>query len=116
MTENYIDTALGALRGQQQDDLAIFAGVPFAAPPIGELRFAAPQQAAAWHGVRDAVSYGSAGHWPDEDNVRPMAWRAPSSREIPCAAVSTASPRRRGCAPFSGSRTPSAATTESSSP
>src|SRR5689334_7814525 len=47
---------------------------------------------------------------------RPIACRAPRPREMPNAAVRTASPRRRGCAPCSGSRTPSAATAVSSSP
>jgi hypothetical protein len=46
----------------------------------------------------------------------PMAWPAPSPREIPWAAVSTASPIRRGWALCSGSRTPSAATASSFSP
>jgi len=34
-----------------------FAGIPFAAPPIGPLRFRPPQPVAPWTGVREAVSF-----------------------------------------------------------
>lgn len=36
----------------------VFRGIPFAASPVGALRFAAPQPAAAWDGVREAVMFG----------------------------------------------------------
>ncbi|KAL6437222.1 hypothetical protein ACFW04_005044 [Cataglyphis niger] len=36
-------------------DIHAFLGIPYAAPPIGELRFAPPQPATAWNGVRAAV-------------------------------------------------------------
>ncbi len=35
-----------------------FKGIPFAAPPVGKLRWKAPQPAAAWEGVRDCFDYG----------------------------------------------------------
>ncbi|MFW2512808.1 carboxylesterase/lipase family protein [Demequina sp. SO4-13] len=37
---------------------ATFRGVPFAAPPVGALRFAAPAPASGWDGLRDAGPYG----------------------------------------------------------
>ncbi|XP_049947705.1 esterase FE4-like [Schistocerca serialis cubense] len=39
---------------------AAFRGVPYATPPLGDLRFQAPQPAASWSGVRDALEEGSA--------------------------------------------------------
>ncbi|XP_046426320.1 esterase E4-like [Neodiprion fabricii] len=36
-----------------------FKGIPYAQPPLGKLRFKAPQEETAWSGVRDAVSHGS---------------------------------------------------------
>ncbi|XP_049958875.1 acetylcholinesterase-like isoform X4 [Schistocerca serialis cubense] len=36
-----------------------FLGVPYAEPPVGELRFQDPQPAGSWEGVRNATSYGS---------------------------------------------------------
>ncbi len=38
--------------------MAVFRGIPFAAPPVGALRFAAPRPAPAWEGVRDALTFG----------------------------------------------------------
>ncbi|MFD7624785.1 carboxylesterase/lipase family protein [Streptomyces sp. NPDC059851] len=38
--------------------IAVFRGVPYAAPPVGPLRFAAPEPPAGWEGVRDAGAYG----------------------------------------------------------
>ena len=38
--------------------MAVFRGIPFAQPPVGALRFAAPRPASSWTGVRDATAYG----------------------------------------------------------
>ena len=38
--------------------MAVFRGIPFAEPPVGELRFAAPRPVRRWDGVREAVSFG----------------------------------------------------------
>ncbi|MFG1646278.1 carboxylesterase/lipase family protein [Amycolatopsis sp. NPDC049252] len=51
-------TPAGTLRGSREAGLAVFRGIPFAEPPVGALRFAAPQPVRAWDGVREAVSYG----------------------------------------------------------
>ncbi|MFE6836748.1 carboxylesterase/lipase family protein [Streptomyces sp. NPDC057705] len=48
----------GALRGAREDGVAVFRGIPFAEPPVGPLRFAAPRPVRGWDGVRPAVSYG----------------------------------------------------------
>ena len=37
------------------DDVMVYRGVPFATPPVGDLRWRPPQPAAAWDGVRDAT-------------------------------------------------------------
>lgn len=39
--------------------IAAFKGVPFAAPPVGDLRWRAPQPAARWDGVRKADTFGA---------------------------------------------------------
>lgn len=52
-----IDT--GQLRGTVNGDVQSWKGIPFAAPPVGALRWRAPQPVAAWPGVRDAAQYGN---------------------------------------------------------
>ncbi len=51
-----VDT--GALSGAVKDGVLSFKGIPFAAPPVGALRWRPPQPAAAWSGVRPATEYG----------------------------------------------------------
>lgn len=47
----------GLLQGTTEAGLAVYKGIPFAAPPIGELRWRAPQPAAKWQGVRAADKF-----------------------------------------------------------
>ncbi|MEV6987601.1 carboxylesterase family protein, partial [Sphaerisporangium sp. NPDC051017] len=42
-SEPEVRTAAGVLRGGREAGLAVFRGIPFAEPPVGALRFAAPQ-------------------------------------------------------------------------
>jgi para-nitrobenzyl esterase len=54
----------GALRGVDQDGLTIFKGVPYAAAPVGAMRWKPPAAAPAWSGVRDALDFGPACQQP----------------------------------------------------
>ena len=51
-----VRTEQGAVSGQAQDGFTVFRGIPYAAPPTGALRWAPPQPAAPWSGVRDATA------------------------------------------------------------
>jgi para-nitrobenzyl esterase len=50
----------GRLQGVVKDGVATFKDIPFAAPPVGALRWRAPQAPKPWPGVRDASDYGPA--------------------------------------------------------
>ena len=54
-----VRTAAGAVRGVRNDRIAIFHAIPYAAPPVGPLRFAAPQPAVPWTGIRDCTTVGA---------------------------------------------------------
>jgi para-nitrobenzyl esterase len=53
-----VQTASGAVRGVVAPDHRLFAGIPYAAPPIGPLRWQPPAPAPAWQGVREATHPG----------------------------------------------------------
>lgn len=48
----------GRLRGEIDGGLAVFKGVPYAEPPVGDLRWRAAQPHPGWDGTRDATAYG----------------------------------------------------------
>ncbi len=56
-----VHLASGVLRGSDRDANGVlaFKGVPYAAPPVGSLRWRSPEAALPWKGVRDATQYGS---------------------------------------------------------
>ena len=51
-----VDT--GRVKGVVNNGVAAFKGIPFAAPPVGALRWKAPLPAPDWKGVREAVEFG----------------------------------------------------------
>ena len=54
-----VNTAYGVLSGEKNEhtNIVTFKGVPFAAPPVGELRWQPPQPVMAWQGVREATAF-----------------------------------------------------------
>ena len=52
-----VETESGQLSGEHRGDVNIFRGVPYAAPPIGALRWRSPQPVADWPGVRAATAH-----------------------------------------------------------
>ena len=53
-----MQTSQGALRGAAKENGMLFGAIPYAAPPVGELRYRAPAPAPRWDGVRDASEHG----------------------------------------------------------
>lgn len=78
----------GAVEGGVQADILSFKGIPFAQPPVGDLRWRPPQPVKAWTGVRKALAYGPdcaqnpfpgdaapLGVKPEEDCLYANVWR-----------------------------------------
>src|SRR5947209_13107719 len=57
--DTVVRTSQGAVHGRMAEGVAIFKGIPYAAPPTGANRFRPPQPAEPWDGVRDALNYGA---------------------------------------------------------
>lgn len=64
-----VKTPSGALRGTDQGQSSVYFGIPFAKPPVGDLRWRDPVPAGSWNGERDATKpakacwQGEAGSW-----------------------------------------------------
>jgi para-nitrobenzyl esterase len=54
-----IKTANGILRGIAEENVVVFKGIPFAVPPVGELRWRPPQPVKNWEGEFDASKFGA---------------------------------------------------------
>ena len=50
----------GLVQGKFEDGLTVYKGIPFAAPPVGDLRWRAPQPAAKWEGVKQTTEFAAA--------------------------------------------------------
>ncbi|MGP3632614.1 carboxylesterase/lipase family protein [Streptomyces sp. 24-1644] len=74
-------TRQGRVRGRAEEDgIAAFLGIPYAAPPFGTHRFRAPAPVEPWEGVRDALEYGPTA---PQRPYRPPLDRLIPERDIP---------------------------------
>ena len=53
-----VQVETGALQGATEFNMNVFKGIPYAAPPVGDLRWRPPQPAMSWTGTRDASKFG----------------------------------------------------------
>ncbi len=66
-----VPTSHGPVQGALEDGVYRFLGVPYAAPPVGELRFRPPEDPACWDAPRDASELGPACVQLDSDGQQP---------------------------------------------
>ncbi len=87
----------GQLRGAVSDSVASFKGIPYAAPPVGPLRWRPPQPVKPWSGERDATKFGALCMQrinPDDNGVGP----GPASED--CLTLNVWAPTDRGSTPL----------------
>lgn len=61
LLDSTVQTSGGKLKGyvNESGTVVVFKGIPYAAPPVGNLRWREPQPPASWEGVRDATAFGA---------------------------------------------------------
>ena len=59
----------GVMLGQTADGVTSFKGVPYAKPPVGDLRWRPPQPAAGWEGVRACDTFAPMSMQPETNTV-----------------------------------------------
>jgi para-nitrobenzyl esterase len=85
-----ITTTTGPLRGVLDGDVRTWRGIPFAAPPVGALRFRAPVPPLPWTDVRDAAQFGPV---PPQDRLGPFAGaEADTPQSEDCLTVNVVAP------------------------
>lgn len=72
-----VPTENGMVEGVEEDGSIVFKGIPFAAPPVGPLRWRAPEPPAPWAGVKNADSFAPIcmqnGAYPEDSPPEPMS-------------------------------------------
>nr|WP_296778159.1 carboxylesterase/lipase family protein [Rhodococcus sp. (in: high G+C Gram-positive bacteria)] len=89
-------TRYGQVRGDSHDGIAVWKGIPYAAPPTGDLRLRAPREPSPWSEVRDATEFGHIApqteHGPlpidpglsiDEDCLTLNVWAPANAHDLP---------------------------------
>ncbi len=70
--QNTVTTSDGQVEGYSDNDILIFKGIPFAQPPIGELRWKAPQPVIPWEGIKECIVFAAS---PIQNTPEPfMCW------------------------------------------
>ena len=84
-----VSVAQGRLAGALDDGMAVFRGIPYAAPPVGPLRWRPPQPGPTWSGTRDATAFGPACPQP---TTRGLVARARLPQSEDCLTLNVWSP------------------------
>src|SRR5262245_35126364 len=84
-----VETRHGKVSGERLPNHDRFRGIPFAAPPLGDLRFRAPRAPEAWSGVRETVAFGRSA--PQSPSVLPGMESGPQSED--CLYLNVYTPR-----------------------
>lgn len=71
----------GELEGVSENGLSVFKGIPYAAPPVGDLRWRNPQSPATWEGIRKADTFGKACIQPESKSLEGAGEIGPQSED-----------------------------------
>ncbi|MBC7441018.1 MAG: carboxylesterase/lipase family protein [Ramlibacter sp.] len=80
----------GIVRGVEENGILAWRGIPYAAPPVGDLRFRAPQPVVPWDGIRDASTFGHVAPQVYKGQFKGMKPGVPASED--CLSVNVLRP------------------------
>jgi len=92
-------TEAGVVAGQANDRANVFLNIPYAAPPVGALRWAPPKRPAAWTGERDATKAGPSCPQPMNANGTPNSGGANGPVSEDCLQLNVYAPKGAKAAP-----------------
>lgn len=92
LAQTSVATDAGSVAGAADAEVISFKGIPYAAPPVGPLRWRAPERAPRWSGVREAKAYGNACPQP----VRTEAWAQVGAQSEDCLFLNVWRPKKPG--------------------
>lgn len=94
----FADLDSGQVEGSTAGKVNVFRGIPYAAPPVGSLRWRPPQPAARWDGTRKTVAYGPDCSQPPMDHVPGPGFVNPTSED--CLYLNVWTPRNKPAKPL----------------
>ncbi|ENY5348836.1 carboxylesterase/lipase family protein [Klebsiella sp. CN_Kp088] len=89
-----VKTRQGTLSGTREQGIHIWRGIPYAQPPVGELRWRSPQPPERWQGVRQADTF-SAASWQDIEYCRELGGGDPGRFSEDCLYLNVWAPAAR---------------------
>ncbi|RKP57688.1 carboxylesterase/lipase family protein [Pararobbsia silviterrae] len=78
-----VELSGGSLQGSTVGTVQVFKGIPYAKPPVGDLRWRAPQPAAPWDGLRDATQFAASCEQPRRKSGDVIPWTAEYLQDPP---------------------------------
>ena len=94
-----VDAPAGLVRGEAQGNLHVFKGIPFAAPPVGALRWRPPAPMPRWQGLRAATEFGPACVQPQSGSLSNVYANRPMPMSEDCLTLNIWAPAHARHAP-----------------
>lgn len=85
-----VETESGRIEGVRENELYVFRGIPYAAPPVGPRRWRPPQPVTPWTGIRETKEFGSVA--PQPPGLAPSLKEEPETQSEDCLFLNVYSP------------------------
>lgn len=76
-----VETTYGQVKGERTKNVSVWKGIPYASPPVGDLRFRAPEPPVPWTGIYDATEFGPVSMQPEDPMMQVLEGEHPETSE-----------------------------------